>query len=916
MQLFERRIRPVLVQRCYACHSAQAGKEEAGLRLDSADGLRHGADDGPVIILTDPPKSRLIQVMRKAHPAGRMPPNAGLSRSVIGDFEAWVRMGAPDPRASSEIKPSKPAIEARKHWAFQSLSTPALPSVRQNSWVKDSLDTFVLARHEQLGLKIPPQADRITLIRRATFDLTGLPPTPQEVDDFVADKAPGAFSRVVDRLLGSVHFGEHWGRHWLELVHYADLGSLELNAVHENAWRYRDYVMGALNADMPYDRFIREQLAGDLLPTDEDEKREHELIVATGFLTVGPRLAVEPNRPRLALEIADEQVELTTRVFLGLTVACAHCHDHKTDPISQRDYYALAGIFSSTASLAESAEGMRRDTPRWLERSLATTEQLREVSEFESRFTELKEKLQEAREMKIAFPGEIDSSRLAGVVVDNLAAEVHGAWKESNYSTNFVDRNYLHDGDSEKGRKSARFVPNLPRDGIYEVMVSYTPRANRATNVPVTISGKAGPKTVYVNQTLSPTVDKVFTPVGKFAFAAGTSGSVTIANEGTKGFVVVDAVRFVPVDEETTAGAAAPQTADPEAALLNYHQLEKEVLEFRTKRPVIPQAMAVQEGQIRDCKLRTGGDPDRPAEDVPRGFLSALGTPDSTAYDITDESSGRLELANWVVNRDNPLPARVAVNRIWSHLFGEGLVSTTDDFGVGGARPSDPALLDHLAHRFVEQGWSIKKLIRAIMLSSTYQMSSPGPADTAVGVQLALHVQRRTLGPEVLRDAMLAVSHDLDPAFGGTWMPTNRATLGPVQSARRAQTASRRRTVYLPVIRNSTPEILRGLAAPLSNPALGQRQGSSSATSPVSRFTEQCATAWADALQQGSAANDARRVTLAYREALGRLPSDVETTKSLRALSAPKPGDLEGISRAWELFCTSLLTSKPFRELE
>jgi hypothetical protein len=770
--------------------------------------------------------------------------------------------------------------------------------VRNATWARNGIDQLVLARLEQKGVTPSVVADRESLIRRASFDLIGLPPTAKEIDDFLADKSPGAFARVVDRLLQSRQFGEHWGKYWLDNMHYADIGSGEWSAVHENAWRYRDYVIDAFNADKPYDEFIREQLAGDLLPGDADAVNQERLI-ATGFLELGARVRIDPKRTRLIMDLVDEQIEVTSRVFLGLTVACARCHDHKTDPIPMREYYAMAGRFTSTASLAEGLEQGRHDL-RWQERSLATTEQMRELSEFETRFDQLKEQLQEARQMKIAFPGEVDSTRLAGVVVDNLAAEITGAWKESNYSTNFVDRNYLHDGDGDKGKKTARFVPELPNAGLYEVMVSYTPRANRATNVPVAINCQDGTKTVFVNQTLAPTIDKVFASVGKFRFASGTNASVVISNAGTKGFVVVDAVRFVPLNPDGSAMVAGAQP-DPEQALLNYHDLERQVLEYRSKKPILPQAMAVQEGRIRDGRLRSGGDPDRQGEEVPRGFLSALGTPDSTLCAITDEGSGRLELAHWIANAQNPLTARVLVNRVWERLFAEGFVATANDFGTAGERPTYPELLDYLARRFMDQGWSLKKFVREIMLSSTYQMSN-SQRDTQ---PLTFRTPRR-LEPNMLRDAALLISGEFDPSDGGTWMLTNNAALAPMQMARRVQTDSLRRTVYMPVIRDFTPDALRGFDSVPS--------GSSARN--ASRFLEQRSRAWADSLQN-SVPDDPGRITIAYRQLFGRPPSAEEMARAQALLQTAKrdQSDSAELNEPWERLCLALLREPGWRVL-
>jgi hypothetical protein len=919
IRFFERKIRPVLAERCYSCHSAKAGKMEGGLRLDIGEGVRSGGTNGPVVDLNSPANSRLIQLLRRPHPEKAVPPPRPLPRPNLADFETWIKMGAPDPRSGESPEKREP-LPSADHWAFKPTLNPTVPTVRDAGWARTPVDQFILARLEQAGLRPSAPADWATLLRRATFDLTGLPPSTRELDEFEADASPEAFVKVVDRLLASPQFGERWAGQWLGLINYADLANSELSGVHENAWRYRDYVINAFNADKPYDAFIREQLAGDLLLDIESPSPEQ--LTATGFLLVGTRLPLEVNRTKLLLEIADEQVDLTSRVILALTISCARCHDHPSDPVTTREYYGLAGIFTSTSSLADPEEGRRgaRGPVRWRECSLATKEELALLSDFETTFAELKEQLKEARERQAAFPGDVDSASLSGVVVDNLAAQVHGAWKESNYSTNFVDRNYLHDADADKGRKSARFVPDIPKEGLYEVLVSYTPRANRATNVPLVVTSKAGSKKVFLNQTLAPSVDRVFAPVGRFNFAAGTNGSVMISNEGTKGFVVVDAVRFVPVESGTAASARSAGADNPEQELLNYRQLERQVREFSSNRPVIPSAMAVQDGAIRDCRLRLKGQADKPGEEVPRGFPRVLGIPTSTRYAITDESSGRLELAHWLTNPDNPLPARVAVNRVWMQLFGRGLVDTPDDFGVLGGRPSHPELLDYLAWRFVSEGWSHKKLIRTLMLSSVYQLSSaPTEAprsDPANRLLSRAHV--RPLGADVLRDAALTLAGSLDRSMGGSWNPTNGVGQGAGQAARRVQLTSWRRSIYLPVIRDFTPEVLR--AFPANAPELAFDAKSFDARSE-DKYLRTLAQWWALSLVSIPAADSNARVTFAFRQALGRKPTEAELTAALKLIEERQRqanAEITGAARAesWEEFCRVLLASGPFGALQ
>src|SRR5579871_2591955 len=370
---FESKIRPLLVTNCYACHSDQA--QRGGLRLDSREAMLKGNAAGPVLIPGDADKSRLILAVRYDGKV-KMPPAGKLRPEEIAALTEWVKMGAPwptekpaqgaapaNPNGDYEITPTQ-----RNFWSFRPIKKPALPAVKNAAWVKSPIDRFILARLEARGLKPAPPADRRTLIRRAYFDLIGLPPTPQEVDAFVKDPAPNAFATVVDHLLASPQYGERWGRHWLDVVRYADSNGLDENVAFANAFRYRDYVVAAFNKDKPYDQFVTEQLAGDLLPI-QNEPQRNECLLATGFLTLGPKVLAEPDKEKMVMDIIDEQIDVTSKAFLGLTVACARCHNHKFDPIPTKDYYALAGIFKSTRSMASLST-----VAMWEERPLETPE--------------------------------------------------------------------------------------------------------------------------------------------------------------------------------------------------------------------------------------------------------------------------------------------------------------------------------------------------------------------------------------------------------------------------------------------------------------------------------------------------------------------------------------------------------------
>ena len=538
-----------------------------------------------------------------------------------------------------------------------------------------------------------------------------------------------------------------------------------------------------------------------------------------------------------------------------------------------------------------------------------------------------------ARDQRMAFPGNIDSTRLPGIVVDNLAAELSGNWKESTGSTNFVDRNYLGDGNAEKGKKSVRFVPELPKPGLYEVLVSYPPFWNRATNVPVTIESVEGSRTVFIDQTKAPTVDRIFVSIGAYRFNAGTNGAATISNKGTKGFVVADAVRFVPVESpESTMAMRQPKMAtqmkaDVELASPDLDALDEQILNFRAKAPPpMPSAMAVMEGTVSNCQINIRGDPDRLGEEVPRGFISCVGRTGASVASLSDSSSGRLELVNWIASPDNPLTARVAVNRIWLHLFGRGLVDTPDNFGTLSEPPTHPELLDHLARRFVENGWSVKKMIRALMLSSTYQMSSeynPSAYAKDPDNKFFWRMNRRRLEAEAIRDAMLAVSGQLDSKMGGSLESTNNLPTAE-GTMNQPQFESTRRSLYLPVLRNNVGDIFQVFDFPDQQVVSGKRYVTTAPTQALfmmnSPFVREQARHWAEALLKVSFTKESDRVAAAYAQAFGRLPSRQESERTLkfiekcRQTAESSATDLSKQDlQAWQHSCHALLASTEFR---
>lgn len=948
VEFFEKNIRPLFVENCYKCHSIEGERIRGGLRLDSLEGMLSGGDSGPALIPGDPEKSRLIIAVRHTDPDLQMPKDK-LSAEKIKLLEEWVRIGAPYPAAKMESTPLAARMEVPTNfWAVRPVRMPPQAAVQNRSWVKEPLDRYVLAKLEANNLSPAPPADGRTLIRRATFDLIGLPPTAQEVEAFVADNSTNAFEKVVDRLLSSPQFGELWGRHWLDLARYADSNGLDLNAPFENSWRYRDYVIKAFNEDKSYREFIREQLAGDLLPA-KDISDQHEKWIATGFLLLGPKNFAEPNRVKLLSDVVDEQIDVTTRAMLGLTVSCARCHDHKFDPIPTRDYYAMAGIFRSTSSLAE---GTNRGAPRGTmlsERPLGDEEETKRYEKFAEELAKLQGDLQRALQMSRELPGGIDSKELDGICLDNLEAEVTGSWALSNYSTNFVDKNYLHDGNERagKGKKLARFRPKIPQTGLYEIRLAYTPRANRATNVPVKVSTGMASKTVYLNQTVEPKYDKAFELLGTFELSEGTNNTVEVSTEGTKGFVVVDAVQFIPKDVQLAArlrGEKGLGEMPRMMAASGVTAMDREDLQYKVNvhlanaPPQLPTALAVREGRPADAPLYLRGDPDKAAGTVPRGFISVLKTGDgplalekAPLLTIKNrESSGRLELADWIASADNPLTARVHVNRIWHRLFGKGVVSTPDNFGVSGEPPSNPELLDYLAADFMSNEWSSKKLIRKIMLSSSYQMGSAHSAAAYAkdpDNNLLWRMNRKRLQAEQLRDAILATSKSLDATPGGSALISDARFPLVNRPMEELTRDSNRRSIYLPILRGNVPDFLQVFDFPDPHALNGRRHVTTAPTQALfmmnSPFLLRESARWAEQLVGTSGASDADLLERAWLDAFGRPAAAVEKEQGLAFIktfeSSLAPVEQDRSRRrlmAWKGLCQALFESTEFRYLD
>ena len=801
---FEKEIRPLLVQKCYQCHSSQAASVFGEFRLDSREALLEGGRSGPAVVPGDPDSSRLIRAVRHDGEQIPMPPTGKLSDRDIESLVKWVRLGVywPDSPASvSQAASGDESDGSASHWAWQPLAEPSVPDNRDTGWARGDIDRFILARLESRGLAPVAATDRYTLFRRLAFDITGLPPTPAEIRAFESDSSPDALEAAVDRLLASAAFGERWGRHWLDLAGYADTLGLGRRIPSLHAWRYRDYVIDAFNSDKPYDRFVREQVAGDVLEFEDDSQRR-EQVIATGFLANGPWALVDQDKIQLQMDIVDNQLDTLGRAILGLTIGCARCHDHKFDPLPQREYYALAGILGSTRTLDGRMSGVFSDINRT---SLPETP------------AELQDRAQALEGWQQEYSSALEEVRHAERKVDQLKSELDA----------------MDDGESSQDARKE-------------------------------LSERLGKARGDLN--------------------------------------------------------SAKTEAD---RILHY------------VKPAPPLAIALADHpEPEDTNIRLAGNPHSLGDRVPRGFLSLVpldSTPKIANRRLIgtgfQKSSGRLELANWLTDPGNPLPARVMANRIWHHLFGTGLVASVDNFGILGDRPTHPDLLDYLALRLQALDWSVKGLIREIVLSSTYGLSA-GHSERATAEdpenRLLWRANRRRLEAETIRDAILSVSGSLDRRGGGPSLPLrSRGSVRMVQPPLLADNLEltdkirSRRTVYLPTLRKSQmaeADVLNLFDFPDPNTVKGSRDVTTVPTQALylmnSPFLIKQSKVAARALLAESDHSDADRIRSFLKRALGR-PASSEDIARATAFLRDTEADL-GRDEAWARYCHAVFASNEF----
>ncbi|MBI3413749.1 MAG: PSD1 domain-containing protein [Verrucomicrobia bacterium] len=1054
---FERKIRPVLIERCFKCHSAEAEKLKGELFLDSREALLKGGESGPAIVPGEPEKSRLIEAIRYGNVDLQMPPKGRLSDDQIAALTEWVKLGAPWPREVTKKSSGKKdnfdiAKRRQEHWAWRPIQASAPPSVANKTWPRNSIDQFLLAKLEAKHLTPAPAAEKRTLIRRLCFDLVGLPPSVEETETFVADAAPDAYEKLVDRLLASPAFGERWARHWLDLVRYSETLGHEFDYPLPNAWRYRDYVIRAFNDDVPYDQFATEHIAGDLLPNPRRHPAEgfNESIIAPGFFWFGQQTHSPVDVRQHQAEFIDNQIDVLAKTFLGLTVACARCHDHKFDAISTRDYYSLYGIFSSS-----------RYAQRAIDAPDAIARRIQELAKLKPRLRiaaadrwrvqagQIQNYLLAAAQLnggassaisELAAQFKLNAARLtnwANALRDTTLAEASHplfAWKQLT-ATNATDatvsfdekwnsfqqaentrsvspgsnavvfadfrtqdfRNWFLDGEAF-GNAPARagdFAVGATNQNITGILTEPAAHSGvlarqlqgalRSPTFVITnrylhllVAGRDSRVNVFVDnfamiqdpiygglrrvidhdQFQWLTIDVSMWPGHRAYFefsdipTGDLSGGGKPGGYGPNGYLAVRQIIFSD-DKQPPREASSLRTllgddafASLEQLAERYAQAAREALElwkrgtvadspntraqlalldwlvghgllerspaensehsadsfasllaeYQTLAASIPnpaRAPAMADGSGLDENVFIRGNPKHIGERVPRRFLEALAGDQQGSI---ANGSGRLELAQRLLDPANPFPARVMVNRVWHHLFGRGLVPSVDNFGVLGQTPTHLELLDWLAGWYrSDAGWSTKKLIRLLVTSSAYRMSSR--ADDALAEQKdptdeLLHRMRvRRLEGEAIRDAVLAVSGRLDQKMFGPSMPVH---LTPFMDGRGRPDKSGvldgdgRRSLYVETRRNFLSPMMLAFDTPIPATTVGRRSESNVPAQALimmnDPFVVQQSEIWAKQLLADGGSPATQRVQRMYRAAFGRPPTEREASDAIHFL--------------------------------
>lgn len=921
-EFFEKRIRPVLIANCVKCHNPKA--QVAQLDLTTAEGFAKGGESGLLINKEKPEESRLLKAI-SYDDSLKMPPTGKIKADEIAALTEWVKMGAPWPKSSGAVAESKPAVpkstrefteEEKKFWAFQPLAKPSVPAVKNAAWVKSPVDAFILAKLEEKNLTPAPPADKLTLLRRATYDLTGLPPSEKEISDFLADSSPKAFEKVVERLLASPRYGEKWGRHWLDVARYADSTGNDEDHRYPFAWKYRDYVIESFNNDLPYDQFVREQLAGDQLPAKNGSELNQRGIIATGFLALGPKAVAQQDKKKMLYDVYDEQVDVTSKAFLGMTLACARCHNHKFDALLTKDYYSMINIFASTKSFTnpDSHVSIVFEKPlvpksEW-EKYQAARKQ-HQAKEKRAR-TEIDEIVDAVREPAVKQQSpRVAEFMLAANKVYASGAKTEELAQQLNLSEEILKRwvQFLKPSDLTPQHLLAwqKATPEKLANVAQEYQRTFQARLQEWTEK-VSQWRVEYQKAIAENKT--PLPDKPVFEAGDDRFF----DSVYFENDGPFSLSVKEKAKFSAAQQQRIA------------------ELQKEIETLKKSAPAEPElACAIEDGEPVAQKVFVRGDYNNAGEDAPKAFPAIL-APFDTKPNFS--GSGRLQLAEWLVQPEHPLTSRVMTNRIWQWHFGEGLVRTPDNFGKMGERPSHPELLDFLAREFVKSGWSIKSMHRLIMLSSAYQMASLNPnlaENTDTDNRLLTRFNRRRLTVEELRDGLLAIDGSIDLTMGGS-LQQGRGTDGENNQGRLSLNPEKlkRRTVYIPLRRANLPTLLNLFDFGDATSMAGKRQLTNVSTQALfwlnSEFlAEQSATLVKALLADGSL-TEAKRIETLYMRVLNRNAEKDEVEQALKYIAAFKqealgkqetPGQQKAQGedanhKAWQSFCHVLMASNDF----
>ncbi|MBX9652375.1 PSD1 and planctomycete cytochrome C domain-containing protein [bacterium] len=897
IEFFEKKIRPLLVAKCYECHS---GKEaNGGLRLDTKDFVIKGGDTGPALTPGDPDESLLIEAIRYKNTDLQMPPKNPLSAEEIALLEKWVGMGAPDPRDEAtpvvSSGPSGMSIEeGRQFWSFMPIKRANLPLINERDWIQTPVDAFVLHKLEAIPLRHAQRADKRTLIRRVTFDLVGLPPTPVQIETFLADESPDAFERLVDRLLADPGYGVRWGRHWLDVARYADSNGLDENLAFGNAWRYRDYVVDSFNVDKPFNRFVVEQIAGDQVEGANLESR-----TGTGFLVLGAKVLAEPDREKLMMDTIDEQLDATGKAFLGMTLGCVRCHDHKFDPIKQTDYYGLAALFKSTKTFGDTNFGAIK---HWNEFSFASSEEQEKLKSIDAEIAKKKEAATGYRNQAMEKIRSEARSKGADYLMASTKVDVNASLVEMEKVA--TDRG-LHPRILFQCRRHLEFHRDDPFfEPWHRFAAVLDEKGIEAHYRPLFAEME---EALAKERAKTPPVQTLVDPRFEAARAALYD---------TSGFLAVP---------------PKPEFAFDAATLAEYYRLSEEARIVESRAPDEPSAMSVIDGTVlTSLPIHIRGSHNNLGASVSRRFPEVM-TRDPSSSELPADRSGRLEFAKWLTSDDHPLTARVIVNRIWRWHLGKGIVASTDNFGKLGDKPSHPELLDWLASEFMHSGWSIKELHRLVLSSNTYQMDSVHPDETTAStidpeINYLWRFRRQRLEAEEIRDSILFVAGSLDQSIAGKSVPLrNRQFVFDHTSIDHTTYESTRRAIYLPVIRNNVYTLFEQFDFPEPTSPTGDRHTTIVAPQALllmnSDLVMDSADAMADLLLTESI-QDADRIRAAYRLALGRYPNEEETEMARKFIGDVVLGSdsKEGHGRAeekkaWSLFCQSLLASNEFMYL-